>query len=123
MKIIIKNLEFIERSIKASDVFSKDIMADVYMAIKNDFYDDIIEGWSGTTVEELGYDWRTTLGDLRLEKQAIEYVIYASELNLHEFMQEFIDYIEDDYDQYSEFVENVKAGKYVLSTEEVADEL
>lgn len=114
MDIIIKDLDFIKRSVKASDVFSGDTMAKAYMAIRNDFYDDIIEGWSGTTIEDIGYDWRTTIGDLRLEKQAIEYAIYASELNLHDFLEEFIDYVEDDYDQYLEFVKNVEEGKYKL---------
>lgn len=112
MKIEIKDTEFIERSVRAKDVFSGDTIADVYISIRNDFYNDVVEGWSDVAPELLGYDWRTTIGDFRLEKQAIEYAIYASELNLYEFLQEFSDYVDPKYHEYEEFIEELIRGKH-----------
>lgn len=111
MDIVIKNVEFIERNLKASDVFSPETMRRAYSAIRSDFEEGVLCGWSDV---DLGFDWTTDIGRLKLEKQAIEYAIYASELNLYDFIQEFIDYIEDDFDEYKDFVSKVEDGRYRL---------
>lgn len=117
MEIVIKDREFIEHSVKARDVFSRNTMFSVYQAIKQDFYDEVVEQWHNVTPEELGYDWKTVEGELKLKRQAIDYAIYASELSLYDFLQEFEGYLVDGWAEYEDFIKEVEEGRVKLISE------
>lgn len=110
MEIIINDEKVIQKNVKVKEVFEDVSLGKMCTAIRNDFEDSVREGWVGTSPEELGYDWTSYMGDIQLQKQAIDYAIYASELSLHDFLQEFIDYADVYYHEYERFMEQVRSG-------------
>lgn len=81
----------LEKSIPLDAVFSKKSMQDFMRAIQSDFIEGVMDGWSSKY--SVDYDHDTYIGGLKLDRDALDYAIYASELNLYDFMQEFGDYL------------------------------
>lgn len=108
----VDDLEIVSSIVPAKMVFSHETMKEVTRAIISDFIEGVENNWYHNI--ELTYE-QTTIGSMKLEGDAVDYALYAHELNLKDFLDEFVDYVDEYWEEYEKFEELIKEGNFKLT--------